>query len=145
MTNLLQTWVTATEVVIVAHPSRAGWVASEDVLPSCCHLAWVPRSTGEATTPPATGEGDNLSSRLHLDCMETARRLVRGSPDFIAAMPLIGVREDPASGTLARLNPRSEPLPVFAVRRDGPDSPAREALWRLLIRKPAEAAVVDGV
>lgn len=134
--NLQRIWVTATEVVIVAHPSRAGWAVDEDLLPSCCGVAWAPRSAGPPATE-ASGEGDPPGPPLlRLDCMETARGLVRGNPDFIAAMPLVGVREDLASGALARLGPRSEPLPVFAVRREGADSPAREALWRLLIRKP---------
>jgi DNA-binding transcriptional LysR family regulator len=146
MPNLLQTWVATTEVVLVAHPSRAGWAPCEDLLPSCCQVAWVPRSTGGERAPAALSEGgDNLGPRLHLDFMEAARRLVRGSPDFVAAMPLIGVREDLASGTLARLNSPREPLPVFAVRRDGPDSPAREALWRLLSRPPAEVGSADEV
>jgi DNA-binding transcriptional LysR family regulator len=143
--NLLQTWVAATEVVMVAHPSHAGAVPDPDMLNSSCHLVWSPGSASETLATRLFGEDDGRGPRVYIESMETARRLVRESPGFVAAMPLIGVHEDLVSGALARLGPRSETLPVFAVRRDGSASPAREALWQLLIRRPNGAGHIEGI
>jgi hypothetical protein len=67
--------------------------------------------------------------------MEAARHLVRISPSFVTAMPSVAVAEDVGAGTLVTLAEAPDSLPVFAVRRQGPDSPGVEALWQTLIRK----------
>jgi hypothetical protein len=141
LVDLLPTCVAVTDVVVVAHASHAGTDIGDDSLRSACRLAWAPGSAGEALSARLLGDVDGGGPRIQVDSFEAARRLVRVSPGFIAAMPLPAVREDIASGALTRIGQRSEPLPMFAVRRESPGSRGLEALWRLLIRRSAGSGV----
>jgi hypothetical protein len=49
-------------------------------------------------------------------------------------MPLVAVADDIASGALVVLGRSCNCLPVYAVRRQGPDSPGVEAAWQMMIR-----------
>jgi DNA-binding transcriptional LysR family regulator len=138
-TNLVQSRVAATDVYLVANSQHAaggtGDPGPEGVFHGARQLVWGPGSAIEAIAVEMLGEHYEPTRRLDVGTMEAARRSLLNSPGFIAAMPAIAVCDDLGSGSLVRLCANSVPLPVFAVRRRGPDAPAVEALWHALTRK----------
>jgi DNA-binding transcriptional LysR family regulator len=134
--------VATSEVVVVVHPRDVPDPRPElpNGIPTSMHyLDWGPGSATEALVAQLVDEVTAGLPHLQLGSMEAARRLMLSRPGFVTAMPRIAVREELGSGALVTLCRHPDPLPVFAVRRQGPDSPAVEALWRALSR-PAGAA-----
>jgi DNA-binding transcriptional LysR family regulator len=135
-TTLVRARVAATPVVIVAHPRHLDEVGTEDD-PLCGsrYLLWGQGSETEAIAARLLGDSYERAPRLRIGSMEAARRLALKAPGFVTAMPLVAVSDDLGSGALSRLSRHSVMLPVFAIRRQGPDSPAVEALWETLTRR----------
>jgi len=138
-TSLVRTRVAATDIVIVANPRHAVDDESDqhdgDPPQWSRYLVWGAGSATEAIAAQMLGDHYDRAARLHIGSMEAARRSLLSTPGFVAAMPAVAVRDELGSGALVRLCKTSVALPVFAVRRPGPDSPAVEALWQALIRR----------
>jgi DNA-binding transcriptional LysR family regulator len=133
--NLVHTRVATTEVVLVAHPSHvARQGGPDDPLRDSRLVIWDGGTTSESIAERLLGPAADRVPRLQIGSVEAARTLVLGAPGFVAAMPFVAVREDLESGALSRICSRSVVLPIFAVRRDGTDSPAVEALWQAMTR-----------
>ncbi|WP_203930600.1 LysR family transcriptional regulator [Virgisporangium ochraceum] len=135
--NLVRTEVDKTDVVLVSHPGHPFATRtdfSRDMLRSTRYLVWAPGSATEALVAEALGDHYGLASQMFVGSMEAARRSVLSSPHFLAAMPSVAVADDIASGALAVLGRNCGCLPVYAVRRQGPDSPGVEAAWQMMIR-----------
>jgi DNA-binding transcriptional LysR family regulator len=129
--NLVRTRVGSTEMVLVAHPGNGGGPGED---PPCGSrlLVWDVGSASGAIIARLLGDAVDRAPRLQIGSVEAARLLVLSAPGFVTAMPSVAVRDDLDSGALSRLCSRSVTLPIFALRRQGPDSPAVEALWRSL-------------
>lgn len=147
--HLTQVQVAATEILLVAsrndlpraEPGRAG-----DGPPRLRLLEWGPGpvATAAAMLAELVGNQGEQPPRLQIGSMEAARRSVLGGGGFTAVMPAVAIRDELRSGALVRLGGHPECLPVFAVRRSGPDSPAVEALWRFLSRPAGDGSGVAG-
>lgn len=135
-TSLVRMRVATTEVVIVTYSGDARpRVADDDLFRDSRYLVWAPGSETEVIAARLLGECYEHAVRLHIGSIEAARRMVVAMPGFVAAMPLVAVRDDLVSGALRQVCPRSAVLPVFAIRRQGPDGPAVEALWKAMTRR----------
>ena len=134
--NLLRTRVAATDVVIVTN-SRAiqRECVDDDPFRGARYLVWGPGSETETIAANLLGECYQHAVHLPIGSIETARRMVLAMPGFVTAMPLVAVTDDLASGRLRQVCPRSTALPVYAIRRQGADGPAVEALWQAMTRK----------
>lgn len=140
--NLVRTEVDVTDVVLVSHPEHpfaGGANGSPSVLRATRYLVWAPGSVTEALIEEALGDHCALASQMFVGSMEAARRSVLSSPHFLAAMPSVAVADDIASGVLVALGRNPRCLPVYAVRRQGPDSPGVEAVWQMMIRSHRQA------
>ncbi|HET6214253.1 MAG TPA: LysR family transcriptional regulator [Micromonosporaceae bacterium] len=139
--GLVRARVAATEVVIVTHPRHLAYLRAnhaDDLLCGTRYLVWGPGSAIETLAAELLGDQYEGTPRLQIGSMEAARRSLLHAPGFVAAMPSVAVKDDLGAGALVRVCPQnSAALPVFAVRRRGPDSPAVEALWQALIRRKA--------
>jgi DNA-binding transcriptional LysR family regulator len=134
--------VATTYVVLVTHPQDAPDPrpeAIDRVPPSLRYLEWGQGSSTEALIAQVVGEHGDRLPRVHLGSMEAARRSVLSGQGFTTAMPQIAIQEELGSGSLVPLCRHPDPLPVFAVRRQGPDSPAVEALWSTVSHPAAPA------
>jgi DNA-binding transcriptional LysR family regulator len=137
--NLVRTEVTTTDVSLVASPRNplcGGRALSADLLRASRFLVWESGSAMEAIAVAALGNRYECASPLFVGSMEAARRTVIRSSNFLTVMPSVAVAEDIASGALVALREHCGRLPVYAVRRQGPDTPGVEALWQTLIRRP---------
>lgn len=138
--NLVRTRVADTDVVIVGHPQHAADVRQQparEVLRNSRYLVWSPGSPIELAAAKILGEHYECAQRLEIGGLEAARRSLLSAPGFVAAMPTVAVYEDLRSGALATLSDHTAPLPLYAVRRQGSDSPAVDVLWQALITKSA--------
>lgn len=136
--NLMCMTVATTEVVIVTHPRHAmslDAASAGDQLNQSRYLAWSPGSATDMIAAQIIDSHYECYSRIQIGSMEAARRLVLDVPGFVTAMPLVAVSEEIRSGMLTRLCHDSVALPVFAIRRQGPDSPVVEALWQALAQR----------
>jgi DNA-binding transcriptional LysR family regulator len=131
--SLMRTRVASTDVVIVAHPRQDGEVGADGgPLRGARYLVWGSGSEVETIAARLLGDCFQDAPRLAIGSLEAARRLVLAAPGFVAAMPMVAVQDDLGSGALRRLCHHSMALPVFAIRRPGPDGPAVEAVWQAL-------------
>jgi DNA-binding transcriptional LysR family regulator len=136
--SLVRTEVATTDILVVFHPSHplAGRTdCPEALLTGSRYLIWGPGSATEALAAPSFGEHYDRVPQLFIGSMEAARRSVLSAPTFVTSMPSIAVASDIESGSLVSLRAACLPLPVVAVRRSGPDSPAVDALWQTLLRR----------
>ncbi|MGN9913950.1 LysR family transcriptional regulator [Phytohabitans sp. LJ34] len=135
--NLVRTEVDSTEVVLVSHPRHPFATkakCSRDVLRATRYLVWEAGSTTEALVEETLGDHYGIAAQMFVGSMEAARRSVLSSPNFLTALPSVAVAGDLASGALVALRQECGRLPVYAVRRQGPDNPGVEAAWQMLIR-----------
>jgi DNA-binding transcriptional LysR family regulator len=126
--NLVRVRVNSAEVLLVTRRVFDG--AENDAR----LVLWDAGVASSAIIARLLHETVDRAQGVQIGSIEAARRLALSAPGFITAMPTIAVRDDLESGALIRLCPRSVTLPIFAVRRPGPDAPAVEALWRALAR-----------
>jgi DNA-binding transcriptional LysR family regulator len=135
---LVRAKVAATDVVIVTNPQHKEELSrdlrDENLLQRSRYLVWDPESAVEVLAEKLLGEHYECTPRLQIGSLEAARRSLLQASGFIAAMPVVAVQDELGSGALVRLGQHTAALPMFAVRRSGPDSPALEALWQALIR-----------
>jgi DNA-binding transcriptional LysR family regulator len=132
--SLVRTRIATTEMVLVAHPDHVGTDVPDEPPPESRLLMWGVGSSSGAAMARLLGDTADRFPCLQIGSVEAARLLVRSAPGFVTVMPLAAVGEDLDSGALRRICSRSITLPIFALRRQGPDSPAVEALWRMLAR-----------
>ena len=136
--NLVRTEVATTDIVVVAnpgHPLAGETTCPEQLLTGARYLVWDPGSATEALAAESLGEAYDRVPQLFIGSMEAARRSVLSAPLFVAAMPSIVVAADVESGAMLSVRTAGEPLPIIAVRRPGPDSPAVDAMWQTLLRR----------
>ncbi len=130
--SLVRNRVATTEMLLVTHPCRDGHGGSTEDMPCSRLLVWDVGSASGAIIGRMLGDVVDRVPRLQIGSVEAARLLVRSAPGFVTALPSIAVDDDLSSGTLRRLGSRSVTLPIFALRRQGPDGPAAEAMWETL-------------
>ncbi|MGH3678755.1 MAG: LysR family transcriptional regulator [Natronosporangium sp.] len=141
--HLTHVQVAATEALLVASrrdlPATGDQPVAESGLAAGGRLGLRLLEWGQTSPPPALlaeviGNHGEQPPRLQIGSMEAARRSVLGAGGFTAVLPAVAIQDELRSGALVRLGSHTECLPVFAVRRPGPDSPAVEALWRIMSR-----------
>lgn len=138
--HLTHVQVAVTEILLVASRNDLPGAEPERTdggPPRLRLLEWGPASAATALLAEVIGNHGEQPPRLQIGSMEAARRSVLGGGGFKAVLPAVAIHDELRSGALVRLGSHAERLPVFAVRRPGPDSPAVEALWRILSR-PAD-------
>lgn len=134
--GLVQARTAGTEVVLVANPKADLDDSDDGGLPrGSRYLEWAQGSPVEVVAAKMLGDQYECMPRLQIGNLEAARRSLLVASGFIAALPLVAIADDLESGALIRLGAAATALPIFALRRRGPDSPAVEALWQALIRK----------
>jgi DNA-binding transcriptional LysR family regulator len=141
--NLLAVKVAATAVHMVAnptHPMADQIQCPKELLVASQYLVWSPGSATEDLAAHWLGAHYDRLSHLFIGNLEAARRSVLQSPSFVAALPSVAVADDIRSGALISFAVPGDALPLYAVRRRGPDSPGAEALWQSLLRRRDEAA-----
>jgi DNA-binding transcriptional LysR family regulator len=141
--NLVRTEVAATDVSLVAsprHPLSAGRQLTAELLRASRFLVWESGPAMEAMAAAALGDRVECAGPMFVGSMEAARRTVMGSTNFLTVLPAVAVAEDLAAGSLVALRERCGRLPVYAVRRQAPDTPGVEALWQTLIRSRENVA-----
>lgn len=136
--NLLRVEVATTDVLMVAnpaHPHAGTTECPEKLLDGSRLLLWGPGSATEERVAQWLGSRMEEVPQVVIGSMEAARRSVLHAPTFVTAMPSIAVADDIESGALASSLVPGEPLPLYAVRRRGPESPGVEAVWQALLRR----------
>jgi DNA-binding transcriptional LysR family regulator len=136
--NLIRTEVATTDVTLVTssrHPLAGRSVSPNDFRKGSRYLVWGTGAMMEAITAASPGEQGDGASPLFVGSMEAARRSVLSSTNFLTAMPSVVVADDLESGALVAIREKCGRLPVYAVRRQGPDTPSVEAIWQMLIRR----------
>lgn len=129
-TNLVRARVDSAEVMLVTRHDRDG--TGSDARCDSRLVLWDAGEASSAIIERLFNEAVDRAPRVQIGSLEAARLLALSAPGFITAMPAVAVHNDLESGALTRLCPRSVTLPIFAVRRPGPDAPAVEELWRAL-------------
>jgi DNA-binding transcriptional LysR family regulator len=133
--SLLQAKVAMDEVVLVAHPANP-LACARDIDPAeltdVLYLVWGPTSATEEIASKTLGQLHVKLPKVRLAGLEAARQAVQSDRRYIAMMPRVAVADALASRKLARLDMRTPPRPICAVRRANPADPAAEAFWRVL-------------
>lgn len=141
--NLLGVKVAVTDVHVVVnptHPMADRIECPRALVAASRYLIWSPGSATEDLAAQWLGARYDRLTRVLIGNLEAARRSVLESSSFVAAMPQVAVADDLRSGALVSLAVPDEALPLYAVRRRGPDSPGAEALWQSLLRRRDPAA-----
>lgn len=131
--NLEDHVVASDEIVLVVRPDSplaATTKPDRRLFASCRLLTW---DTVCIDAPVCDEPLANRIARLHLSSVEAVRRALLTSDKFVAALPRSAVAEDVAAKTLAILDIGASARAIHAVRRPGPEVPALEALWQVLI------------
>jgi DNA-binding transcriptional LysR family regulator len=133
--SMLRARIAVAEMILVAHPHPCDAVRHVD--DSACDsrlLEWESGSASADAISRLLGETSDRAPRVRVGSVETARLLVLSTPGFVTVLPSAAVQDELESGALRRVCPQSVSLPIFALRRQGPDSPAVEALWHTVNR-----------
>jgi DNA-binding transcriptional LysR family regulator len=142
MPKLKSTVLAHDELIVVVHPdhplARLRRVTPVQ-LSKYRYLGRGPTWSAEQTVRDMIGDAYDRSETMNLGHPEYVRAAALAGLGY-AALPLLAVRPDLASGALARLPVPASRRAIRAVRRESSGGPTLEEFWLLLSSRPAAAA-----